>query len=181
MAETGDRDGVERGAHTLRGLSATLGAMRLLDRVTELQAALKSGNSADEAFWLASTSAEMQQLLAALDAHLGNVKSEPDRGAPRATATGEDQVDRSAQTEEAQWLNALCAMLSHGDNDARDLWLSRQPGQPSAHDRHTVQDISAAIDNFDFDRALRLLGPISPNKGLPTPVVFHQHATCVKP
>ena len=155
MVDRGDWDGVARGTHTLRGICATLGASRLLDRVGALETALKIRNGTDEAYWLTSTSTEMNRLLGALDEqlHPGDIGREPVDPAT-ITATGSE-----SKPEDGHWLHELRILLARGDNDARDLWSARKSALTDTLDPQTVQDISIAIDNFDFDRASSLLVP----------------------
>ncbi len=160
MLDAGDRVSAQRTAHTLKGLCATLGAMRVHDRATELETALATNSPTDETRCLASINLELNTLFAALreQAHDGERKRDLRPGLPPAP-----EEDRSASTmlaRDVQWLNQLCALLSQGDNDARALWQSRKVDLTEHVGMQVIQEISGAIDNFDFDSALNKLKAI---------------------
>jgi CheY-like chemotaxis protein len=158
MVETGDWENVMRGTHTLRGMCATLGATRLLDRTTALETALKVRNGTDEAYWLASTSTEMERLHNAIGEQLGDGDTFQ-RHVDLATVTLRDRpAGGKSPPDDSRWLDRLRHLLMQGDNDARDLWRSHRSALVAISDPQALLDISTAIDNFDFDRALNLLG-----------------------
>jgi two-component system, sensor histidine kinase and response regulator len=69
--EAGDRAGAERRAHTLKGVAATLGATRLQQAVSDLEAALHADpDSAETSQRLATLGAVLVSLCAALDRQL---------------------------------------------------------------------------------------------------------------
>jgi len=71
LLETGDCAGAERRAHTLKGVAATLGATRVQQAASELEAALRADpGSAEAAQRLATLGAVLVSLCAALDQQL---------------------------------------------------------------------------------------------------------------
>jgi HPt (histidine-containing phosphotransfer) domain-containing protein len=158
MVDADDWDGVQRGTHTLRGICATLGATRLLDRVTSLETALKIRNGTDEAYWLDSTQTEMDELLAALGAQLAPDDVDEIAG-PTMAAIGVDvhAPGGADATSDLSWLRDLRDLLAQGDNEARAVWASHKAKLTGTLDSQTVKDVSNAMENFDFDQALQLL------------------------
>jgi HPt (histidine-containing phosphotransfer) domain-containing protein len=158
MIESGDWDSAGRSTHTLRGLCATLGASRVLNCVTALETALTIRNGIDETYWLANTRAELDVLVAALDEQL-----EPDGAADmpvpaNRTASGAAAHGGLFPPDAAPWVNRLRTLLMQGDNDARDVWDQHKSALLDDGNKQTIHDLSIAIENFDFDRALTMLG-----------------------
>ena len=160
MLDAGDRDGAQRTAHTLKGLCATLGAMRVHDQAMALEAALASGNHADESRILAEIGLALDRLFAALreHAHDGDGQLDERSGLPAASTEGRSTA--TALEKDDPWLEQLRALLSQGDNDARSLWQARKTELTETVGIQFIREISSDMENFDFDSALSKLKTI---------------------
>jgi len=160
MIETGDREGAGREAHTLRGLCATLGAVRVLEHVVALETAMKNNSRADETLCLASTGAELGRLFDALRVQLPPAATQENRSDDSPSMVKVTGFDQPRPPGDIAWLSQLRTMLSQGDNDARALWRTQKSALAGTLSAQAIQDITTAIENFDFDRALGMLNPI---------------------
>ena len=65
--QSGDRETAARLAHTLRGLAANIGAEELVNKIRELEAALRNGQDELAASWLKEVDQSQQALLGEID------------------------------------------------------------------------------------------------------------------
>jgi two-component system sensor histidine kinase/response regulator len=138
----------QRIAHTIKGASAMIDAGQLRQRALALELALKEGNAIDAA---------LPALVDALDAELARVLRQVEAllAAPEAAFA----AAAAATTEPIpdQELARLRAMLDIGDGRAPDLVRQWRPGLEAALGHERMRAFDAAIDRFDFERALALL------------------------
>jgi signal transduction histidine kinase/DNA-binding response OmpR family regulator len=143
-----DTGTAERLAHTLKGLSASLGAAPLYQSMADIEQAVHTGREfAGFARLLDSASTQLHTLIAALRATPGVVSE----AAPVA-----HQTSTPAQQQETQEvLQTLRTLLEQDDSEVQTVWESH------AHALHAVlpraQDLELAIQEFDFEKALQLL------------------------
>lgn len=129
----------ERLAHTLRGLSGTIGAAGVAELASVLERACHSQQSAAAQAALAALSEPLQSLLAQL----------PQPAAPiDGTSAGAALPDCLPQ---------LRALLADSDGDCIALWEQHRAAFAAALPVDVVQQISHALENIDFDTALSLL------------------------
>jgi len=149
---TQDAGLAQRIAHTLKGASAMIDAEPLRRRALALELALKEGNAIDAA---------LPALVDALDAELARVLRQVEAmlAAPEAAfaaaATAEPIPD--------QELARLRAMLDIGDGRAPDVVRQWRAGLEAALGRERMRSFDAAIERFDFERALALLEQLEEN------------------
>jgi HPt (histidine-containing phosphotransfer) domain-containing protein len=133
--------------HTLKGLSATMGATPLASVAAQVEAAIKSDNIPGGAQQL------VQQVRSAMDTTLRTLEiliRELERPAAGTVASGEDQprsplMDRSA-------LRKLHALLASSDMDAMRVHAELI----DSHDTQmgdTLNALNEAMSNLDFARA----------------------------
>jgi two-component system sensor histidine kinase/response regulator len=131
----------ERLAHTLRGLSGTLGADAIALICQALEAACRRADPAAAAAALAPLGAALAPLLAAL---------------PRGVAEAPAEAALAGAAPPA-CLARLRALLADSDGDGIALWEEHRHEFAALLPVHTVQQIASALDNIDFDTALALL------------------------
>ncbi|WP_374359739.1 response regulator [Pseudoduganella danionis] len=131
----------ERLAHTLRGLSGTIGAASVAELATALESACHAGDAAAAQIALAALAAPLQNLLAALPQAPAPVEG----GGPGASAALPDCLPR------------LRALLADSDGDCIALWEEHRAAFAAALPVEIVQQINHALENIDFDTALTLL------------------------
>jgi two-component system sensor histidine kinase/response regulator len=138
----------QRIAHTIKGASAMIDAGLLRQRALALELALKGGDQDD---------AGLPALVDALDAELARVLHQVEAmlAAPEAAfAAAAAAIPEPIPDQE---LARLRAMLDIGDGRAPDLVRQWRAGLEAALGRERMRAFDAAIERFDFERALVLL------------------------
>jgi PAS domain S-box-containing protein len=137
----GDLATAERIAHTLKGVSAGLGAMRLHDLSAAMESAFKEKMADDE------LNALLTPLEAVLDGLIEEMKKQPTLETAEKVSV---VIDPDKLNEVCQQLKAL---LEDNDSEAADLLEMNADLLESAFGEQ-CQDIKTGVCNFDFDMAL---------------------------
>ena len=153
-----------RQVHTLKGLSATLGANHIRPLATALEQALVARDIAAARRDLAVTGAAVQKLVLELRAHFSTDEAQSSLLLEVSASEPLPENLDFAPTQFSDWLPRLRDLLQAGDNDARELWTSRQAEIAEKLPFHVIQNVSQALANFEFDAALRLLPENSPDR-----------------
>lgn len=141
----------QRIAHTLKGASAMIDADLLRRRALALELALKEGNS---------DGAGLPALVDALDAELARVLRQVETmlAAPEAAfAAAAAAAAAVAEPIPEPELARLRAMLDIGDGRAPELVRQWRAGLEVVLGHERMRALDAAIERFDFERALALL------------------------
>ncbi|MES2264429.1 MAG: response regulator [Pseudomonadota bacterium] len=138
----------ERLAHTLRGLSGTIGAPRIEAICKRLEAACRQSDAQAAGPALAQLAAALPPLLASF--------SRGHDDAPAAFAAPD-----GATPAMPACLARLRALLADSDGDGIALWQEHQHAFAALLPVQTMQQIGNALDQIDFDKALALL-PAAP-------------------
>ena len=164
LLATGNWEDAARQAHTLKGLSATLGANHIRPLATRLEQSLVARDMAAARRDLAVIGAAAEKLVSDLRAHFGtDVANSAISFESSASKPLPENLD-AATTQLSDWLPRLRELLQEGDNDARELWKSRQVEIGGQLPFQLTQNVSQALANFEFDAALRLLADHSPDR-----------------
>lgn len=141
----GDWAELRRGAHTLQGLAATLGAQPLHRAAVALERSAAAADGSAAAGQLARVQAAFATLLAEL------------RLALRDTAPPEPAAPAGAPADLADVpdLAELRQLLSESDSRALDWWQAH--GARAGLDATTVKRLTLALDAMDFDAAAQAL------------------------
>ncbi len=144
----------ERLAHTLKGLSGTLGANDLQPAAQELEAACKSRQADAATAALAALTPCLTPLLSALQQFFA------------AEADAADVIPATSNAEPQprtlpDCLPRLRQLLGECDSDAIDLWEKHRKEFTLSLPPQTVLRISTALQNFEFDAAQALLAELS--------------------
>jgi CheY-like chemotaxis protein/HPt (histidine-containing phosphotransfer) domain-containing protein/anti-sigma regulatory factor (Ser/Thr protein kinase) len=140
-------DEATRQVHTVKGLCASLGADQARALLVDLEANLHRRDEAGARDGLAAAGDAVARLVTGLQGYFA-MAEKPDAAdvvAPRHTTPSSD------------WLPRLRQLLHEGDNEARELWRSSREEIAAELPLHTVQRVSQALANYEFDAALRLL------------------------
>jgi two-component system sensor histidine kinase/response regulator len=143
-----DAPTAERLAHTLKGLSASIGAEPLHKAIRNVEQAVRAGQSAQSITHLLEPArVQLLALVADLRSTQG-VMAEP-------LAVAEGDLTPTQQREAQATLTRLRRLLEQDDAAAQILWNTH------ARAMHSVlpyaQELEQLIQNFDFEAALRLL------------------------
>ena len=159
----GEWDDATRQAHTLKGLAASLGANEIPACAAALEKAAHAHDLVEARANLTRTTERLAPLVAALRLHFG-IDTDAGLQAPGNAAMSAAPGRADAATAEAPvWLPRLRELLRQADVEAKELWESKRDEIASCLPVHMVQRVSLALDNFNFDAALRLLEDIPSN------------------
>ncbi|UUZ52296.1 Hpt domain-containing protein [Massilia sp. H-1] len=137
--------------HSLKGAHACMiGAHRLQQRASQLENAIRT-EASDQRELLASLTPEFQRVLLLLDVLL--------EGSPPVGVVV--QVPSRPLLEDSALLNRLMELLSNGDGAAVDLLEESSASLRVILGEATLQRVAEAINDFDFDEALEVLGETS--------------------
>ena len=142
----GDRSGLRRLAHALKGSAGTLGAMRVQELAEELDGRLRGDASEDE----------VEQCCTALGAELNTLID----GIRRA-ATGEMPPPRQVEADDTvRLLERIDALLQVGDIEVNDLAEAHRQRLRDAFGKEG-EKLVAAIARFDYEEAAATLRDLS--------------------
>ena len=168
MLATGNWDDATRLAHTLKGLAGSLGANELQPCAAALEKAARAHDVVEARSNLTRTTEHLAPLVGALRLHFGiEGGADPQPAGNAATNATPDDADADAVTAELpDWLPRFRDLLQQGDIEAKELWRAKRNEIGARLPLYVVQRISLALENFEFDAALRLV-PESPAKEVP--------------
>jgi len=142
----GDTPLAQRLTHTLKGASGMIEARPLQRQALALEQALR-GQPSDWEPQLARLDAELDRVLRELDTVLAAQVARADK--PQA-----------ASLEATEAVERLAALLDSGDGAAVELVEEAHAALAAAMGEARWREVAAAVDDFDFERALALLdGP----------------------
>ena len=150
-----DKRTAHRLVHSLKGAAGMIGAHRLQERASQLENAIRT-EASDQRELLASLTPEFQRVLLLLDVLL--------EGSPPAGVAV--QVPSRPLLEDSALLNRLMELLSNGDGAAVDLLEESSASLRVILGEATLQRVAEAINDFDFDEALEVLGETSAGSGI---------------
>lgn len=150
-----DKRTAHRLVHSLKGAAGMIGAHRLQQRASMLEQAIRT-ESDDQRELLASLTPEFQRVLLLLDVLL--------EGKPPAGM--EVQVPSRPLLEDSALLNRLMQLLSDGDGAAVDLLEESNASLRVILGDATLTRVTEAVNDFDFDEALVVLGETSAGSGI---------------
>ena len=143
-----DTASAERLAHTLKGLSASLGAQPLHLMLAQIEQAVQEGQD------IASITRLLEPASAQLKALVAHLRATPGLLADPAPVT-QEALTQAQQLEVQAVIQTLRQLLQQDDSEAQALWDSH------ARELHAVlrqaQELEQAIQGFDFEEALRLM------------------------
>jgi HPt (histidine-containing phosphotransfer) domain-containing protein len=150
-----DKRTAHRLVHSLKGAAGMIGAHRLQQRASQLENAIRT-EAHDQRELLASLTPEFQRVLLLLDVLL---EGSPPSGVPV-------QVPSRPLMEDSALLNRLMELLSTGDGAAVDLLEESSASLRVILGDATLQRVTEAVNDFDFDEALEVLGETSAGSGI---------------
>lgn len=141
----GDRDAAHRTLHTLKGAAGLVSAPRLYMLAGRAEHAMERREPVDEL---------LDPLQAALTALLAAITEELERNPPPPMS-----VEASEDSDGAVLLQELARLLDEGNGSAVDLAARYAPLLSETVGAAHWRVVAAAVDDYDFDRALELLRP----------------------
>jgi len=141
----------ERLAHTLKGLSATLGANEVSLSASNLETVCK-GKQVEAA---TNVLFNLMMLLTPLLTALQQYFAEEEASKPM----GVELTDQSGETPDC--LPQLLQLLNEGDSHAIEIWEMHHQEFSRALPEQVTQRITIALQNFEFDTAQILLADLS--------------------
>jgi two-component system, sensor histidine kinase and response regulator len=150
--QAGNHDEALRQAHTLKGLAATLGAHEIRALATGLEQGLREQDWRLAQEQLTDIGDALEALLSAINMVFVEGTALDSALAPNDTVATPAQTPPATPIE--QWLPRLKELLSCGDTDARTLWEAEKTGIGDQLPPPVVEEVSKAIERFDFEGAL---------------------------
>ncbi len=150
--EEGEWGTAEQLAHTLKGVSGTIGAEAVYQAAAALEKAVRERAEDDLHPMLARTGEKHRRLLEDVDALLPMLSAAPD-GARLEPAFEPEALTAS--------LERLARLLSDNDGKAIDLWHEIRPGLVKASDASGYTKLDRLIQTFEFEAALQLLNDLN--------------------
>lgn len=145
LLRAGKLDDAHRLAHSLKGVAASLGALRVAEAASELERALRDGEPSETA--LQSVEGKLIPLVVGLAEHFGVSATDS-----RPPSLGAVERERSSLPLPA-WVDELRRLLNEGDIAAQQLWARRGDELKDLVSVQTYGQIRRALENFEFDAA----------------------------
>jgi HPt (histidine-containing phosphotransfer) domain-containing protein len=136
-----------RVAHSLNGVSSSLGAMRLSTAASVLEKLLCRQQPSDDA--LNNVAHELRPLISGLTEYF---RANATIGVPAVS-----QVEQQPSAPLPDWVHDFRRLLSDGDVGARDLWSQRGEQLKSVLSIQRYGQVRRGLENFEFDAALEAL------------------------
>jgi len=152
----------ERQAHTLRGFAATVGAGAVAELAADLERDCRASAADAAQTSLTRLAAPLQALLEALAGLPVTADASASASASAGTATA-NTAAAAADAAPSGWQTQLRLLLSACDSDALALWHGCQAEAATLWGPQAARRIGAALDHFEFDRALAELANASPH------------------
>ncbi len=149
----GDIQTAERLAHTLKGVSASIGAMDLATVATTLESVARKCQESNQALTLADVSTSLSALRPALSGLLAGLEKYFSSTAAANPAQATQTIDRVRLTEVCERLQIL---LTEDDPEAEDVRIEHAELLNAAFSGK-AKEIELNIANFDFESALTAL------------------------
>jgi two-component system sensor histidine kinase/response regulator len=169
LLASGDRTGAEHLAHSLHGLSATLGADQVASLAAQFERDCRVVGDDATSLSLARLAMPLHQLTAALTATLPQPAMEANAtwqagefNEPAGVADG--MAAGRSTTPSGDWLPRLRAMLAACDSEALALWAACQTEAAGLLGRASARRLDSALSQFDFDQALVVLSAVAPQQ-----------------
>ncbi len=150
----GDKEHAHRMVHTLKGAAGMIGAHRLLERATRLEAALRLDGAGQREI-LASLVTEFEKVLHLLDLLLD--------GSP---PPGMHVMPQRTLMADAALLELLHDLVAKQDGAAVDLLAESHASLKVILGDATLARVVAALNSFDFQQALNALGETGNGAGI---------------
>ncbi|HYD59469.1 MAG TPA: response regulator [Noviherbaspirillum sp.] len=141
LLAAGDRAAAKRAAHTLKGLAGNLGATALAKVAEELEKAIHAGQEDD--LLIADFAAVCASTVAAIRAMV--------------PVQGTDVPKSGASVDSRETVQQLSQYLSTGNADAVDYFSAHRGALLAVLGRQAAP-VERAINNYDFETALELVG-----------------------
>ena len=157
----GDRATAERLAHTLKGVSGTIGAEALQEQAKALEAAIRDGQGQDEVLGLLKAAAtSLGELCRALEAALPQPEAVDEQGHRESVETEESFRERNRLLKTAA--GQLAIFDSAVENTLASLGRIPLAAEVAGH----VEKISEKVAQYDFEGAAELLRRCADELGL---------------
>jgi HPt (histidine-containing phosphotransfer) domain-containing protein len=150
-----DKTSAHRLVHTLKGAAGMIGAHRLLARAAQLEQAIRT-DAPDQREQLASLGPEFDRVLLLLDVLL---EGSPPPGVPV-------QVPERTLLGDAALRDRLLELLTNGDGAAVDLLEESGASLRVILGEATLQRVTEAVKEFNFEEALKAIGETSGGSGI---------------
>ncbi len=154
--KSGDHQLAERIAHTVKGVSGTLGMTGIQSAAASIEKEIREQGSATPAL-LGEFASMLSSQAQAIRQALHETTPIQTNGANKASFNGEAASAAIAR---------LSTLLEASDGDAGEAFLSVQDAVASRVDQHLLSALGAAISDFDFEGAIAKLQEVAKETNL---------------
>jgi HPt (histidine-containing phosphotransfer) domain-containing protein len=156
---SGERDRAERLAHTLHGVSGTLGAVEVQSRAREIEKRIREGDE-QAGLLLPQLEQELEKLFATIDCALqARIGKQSDTRAEIGGPIDRDQLASLLQTMKEQMED-----FDSGVADGMEKLRQMTAGDAAMHD--ALEAIARCIEKYDYERGLVELQAWAGKQGL---------------
>jgi polar amino acid transport system substrate-binding protein len=162
----GNRHVAQRLAHTVKGVSGTIGAKRLFEISTKLESALKKDNRDRIPALLNRFDREVTRVIAALDAFL---KNEAAGQTDDAAHSGDHRIQHLSERETIrlkELFQELSDLIDQRDSDALNLVADIKALIGPSHISGSFLQLESQINSFAFELAQNTLAQTKAGLGL---------------
>jgi len=153
FAAAPEREAAIRVAHTLTGLAGNIGATRLHQAVSQLEAHMHSTPADDPNDLRAQVQSELALTLDALQAVLADIHR---LNTPKPAISSHQRIELS-DPELQQRLAALSELVDDNDAQARDSLEALAQHAQALQTHPLMQQLQRALERYDFDDAAQAL------------------------
>jgi len=144
LMDQGKWDEAARVSHSFQGLCATLGARRIAADASHIDQWVQRHHRAKSMELISAFAGACGPFVQALTLYVAQARP----GIEESPAT----TDPGIETEE-DWLIRFRKSLDEGDSAACDMWSRRKDGLGAEWPQEVVEQVSAALEVFDYDLA----------------------------
>ncbi len=162
LAAAPEREAAIRVAHTLKGLAGNIGATRLHQAVSQMEAHMHSSTADDPSDLRAQVQSELALTLDALQAVLADIQR---LNNPKPAITTHQRIELDDPVLQER-LAELSALVTEHDAMARDCFQDLMHNAQALQGHPLMQQLHRALERYDFDDATQALDGLLSRTGV---------------
>ena len=157
----GQKEYVQRRAHTIKGVAATIGADQLRKNASDLEEAFIHDNKDDKQIPIDKLSKSLDEVLKSIGTMLAPV----DKILSEESESVDDQ--KIDQAKVGSLMAKLMSLLSEGNSDSEECFEALQKNIVGSQFREHIDKIQEQIENYDFEDARDTLMQLAKSLNIP--------------
>jgi two-component system sensor histidine kinase/response regulator len=163
LAAAPDREAAIRVAHTLKGLAGNIGATRLHQAVSQLEAHMQSSSADDPNDLRSQVQSDLALTLHALQAVLDDIQR---LNTPKPAITEHQRIELDDPALQAR-LHTLRGLVADHDAEAREQFHELMHSTQALQAHPAMLQLQRALERYDFDEAAQTLNGLLPGQTTP--------------